>query len=78
MGGGSSDAASCLLALNRLWALNLPLSRLAHIGLALGADVPFFLRGRNAWVEGIGEQSSGYTPAAHFAVVKPAADSIPD
>jgi 4-diphosphocytidyl-2-C-methyl-D-erythritol kinase len=36
--------------------LNLPVARLAQIGLALGADVPFFLRGRNAWVEGIGEQ----------------------
>jgi 4-diphosphocytidyl-2-C-methyl-D-erythritol kinase len=63
MGGGSSDAATCLLALNRLWNLNLSLSRLAHIGLKLGADVPFFLAGRNAWVEGIGEQiTSGYTP----------------
>ena len=56
MGGGSSDAASCLLALNRLWGLNYPLARLAQIGLALGADVPFFLGGRNAWVEGVGEQ----------------------
>jgi 4-diphosphocytidyl-2-C-methyl-D-erythritol kinase len=55
MGGGSSDAATCLLALNRLWKLNLPVSALAKIGLSLGADVPFFLCGRNAWVEGIGE-----------------------
>src|SRR6476659_8973061 len=55
MGGGSSDAASCLLALNRLWGLNYPLARLAQIGLALGADVPFFIAGRNAWVEGVGE-----------------------
>ena len=72
MGGGSSDAASCLLALNRLWNLELPLRELEKIGLALGADVPFFLRGRNAWVEGIGEQ---ITPielaAARFAVAKP-------
>ena len=56
MGGGSSDAASTLLALNRLWQLNLPLPRLEALGLQLGADVPFFLRGHNAWVEGVGEQ----------------------
>jgi len=72
MGGGSSDAASCLLALNRLWNLRLPLSRLLEIGLKLGADVPFFLAGRNAWVEGIGEK---LTPLdidpARFLVVKP-------
>ena len=48
LGGGSSDAASCLLALNRLWRLNLSLQQLEKIGLGLGADVPFFLRGRNA------------------------------
>jgi len=72
MGGGSSDAATCLLALNRLWDLQLPLAALEKIGLALGADVPFFLRGRNAWVEGIGEK---ITPIdlhpARFAVLKP-------
>lgn len=72
MGGGSSDAATCLLALNRLWRLNLPLARLCEIGLKLGADVPFFLHGRNAWVEGIGEQITPITlPRARFAVVKP-------
>ncbi|WP_225781101.1 4-(cytidine 5'-diphospho)-2-C-methyl-D-erythritol kinase [Xenophilus sp. Marseille-Q4582] len=72
MGGGSSDAATCLLALNRLWGLHLPLARLERIGLALGADVPFFLRGRNAWVEGVGEQITPVTlPAAQFAVLKP-------
>jgi 4-diphosphocytidyl-2-C-methyl-D-erythritol kinase len=72
MGGGSSDAASCLLALNRLWRLNLPLAALERIGLALGADVPFFLRGRNAWVEGVGERITPIAlPAARFAVVKP-------
>ncbi|MEZ2298192.1 4-(cytidine 5'-diphospho)-2-C-methyl-D-erythritol kinase [Variovorax sp. RCC_210] len=72
MGGGSSDAATCLLALNRLWGLNLPLSRLAHIGLKLGADVPFFLGGHNAWVEGVGEQLTAVTlPSARFAVAKP-------
>jgi 4-diphosphocytidyl-2-C-methyl-D-erythritol kinase len=74
MGGGSSDAATCLLALNRLWNLALDLPALEKIGLALGADVPFFLRGRNAWVEGIGEQITPISlPPARFAVVKPAA-----
>ncbi|MCS4509358.1 4-(cytidine 5'-diphospho)-2-C-methyl-D-erythritol kinase [Xylophilus ampelinus] len=78
MGGGSSDAASCLLALNRLWALDLPLERLEALGLRLGADVPFFLRGHNAWVEGVGErilplEGDAVLPAARFAVVKPAA-----
>jgi 4-diphosphocytidyl-2-C-methyl-D-erythritol kinase len=74
MGGGSSDAASCLLALNRLWNLGLDLPALEKIGLALGADVPFFLRGRNAWVEGIGERITPISlPPARFAVVKPAA-----
>ncbi|MGE0100241.1 MAG: 4-(cytidine 5'-diphospho)-2-C-methyl-D-erythritol kinase [Hydrogenophaga sp.] len=73
MGGGSSDAATTLLALNRLWGLNLSRGDLAAIGLQLGADVPFFLGGRNAWVEGVGER---LTPIrlqpARFVVVKPA------
>mgnify|MGYP000561886286 CR=1 FL=1 len=74
MGGGSSDAASTLLALNRLWNLQLPLSRLEQMGLQLGADVPFFLRGHNAWVEGIGEQiTPAALPPARFCVLKPAA-----
>ncbi len=73
MGGGSSDAASCLLALNRLWGLGLNGSALERIGLALGADVPFFLRGCNAWVEGIGESITPVqVPAGRFLVVKPA------
>jgi 4-diphosphocytidyl-2-C-methyl-D-erythritol kinase len=72
MGGGSSDAATCLLALNRLWKLGLTRSQLAPIGLALGADVPFFLHGRNAWVEGIGERITPIAlPPARFAVAKP-------
>jgi 4-diphosphocytidyl-2-C-methyl-D-erythritol kinase len=74
LGGGSSDAASTLLALNRLWQLDWPLERLLPIGLALGADVPFFLAGTNALARGIGE---ALTPAAvepaWFAVAKPAA-----
>lgn len=78
MGGGSSDAASTLLALNRLWKLHLSLPALEAIGLSLGADVPFFLRGRNAWVEGIGEiitplEKAHQLPSACFAVVKPEA-----
>ena len=72
MGGGSSDAATTLLALNRLWGLNWPLSKLMPLGLALGADVPFFLGGHNAWVEGIGEKITPINvPPARFAVVKP-------
>jgi 4-diphosphocytidyl-2-C-methyl-D-erythritol kinase len=72
MGGGSSDAATTLLALNRLWKLNLSKQQLAQIGLKLGADVPFFIHGDNAWVEGIGEQISPVeVPKAHFLVVKP-------
>ncbi len=73
MGGGSSDAATTLLALNRLWQLNLTKQQLAQIGLKLGADVPFFIHGSNAWVEGIGEQITPIDlPKAHFLVVKPA------
>lgn len=73
MGGGSSDAASTLLALNRLWGLGLDRAGLSAIGLTLGADVPFFLGGRNAWVEGIGERLTPIDlPAADFLVVKPA------
>jgi 4-diphosphocytidyl-2-C-methyl-D-erythritol kinase len=72
MGGGSSDAASTLLALNRLWSLNLSLERLMQLGLGLGADVPFFLSGHHAWVEGIGEKITRMEiPASHFLVVKP-------
>ena len=72
MGGGSSDAASTLLALNRLWRLNLSRDALARLGLSLGADVPFFVHGNNAWVEGIGEQITPLAlPSARFVVVKP-------
>ncbi|MDB5932094.1 MAG: 4-diphosphocytidyl-2-C-methyl-D-erythritol kinase, partial [Polaromonas sp.] len=56
MGGGSSDAASCLLALQRLWGVRLPPEKLRALALSLGADVPFFLSGGHAWVEGIGEK----------------------
>lgn len=74
LGGGSSDAASTLLALNRLWGLHWPRSRLLSLGLTLGADVPFFLGGRNAIVEGIGERLTPVPVARQWlAVLKPAA-----
>lgn len=77
LGGGSSDAATTLIALNRLWGLHWPRTRLAELGLRLGADVPFFIGGRPAWVEGIGErlQPISITPR-WWAVLKPPA-SIP-
>ena len=56
MGGGSSDAATTLMGLNRLWNLNLPQEELLQMAPKLGADVPFFIFGQNAWAEGIGEQ----------------------
>ena len=56
LGGGSSDAATVLIALNSLWQLNLSRKELMSLGLKLGADVPFFIFGKNAWAEGIGEQ----------------------
>lgn len=56
LGGGSSDAATVLVALNRLWSLGLDAEALARLGLELGADVPVFVRGRAAWVEGVGER----------------------
>jgi 4-diphosphocytidyl-2-C-methyl-D-erythritol kinase len=76
LGGGSSDAASTLLALNRLWGLGWPRERLAALALTLGADVPFFIGGDNAFVEGIGERLTPLPadawPAQWLAVVKPA------
>lgn len=72
MGGGSSDAASTLLALNRLWKIGFTVAQLSQIGLRLGADVPFFLGGHNAWVEGIGEKITPLTVAPmRFVVLKP-------
>lgn len=74
LGGGSSDAATTLLALNRLWDLNWPRQRLARLGAQIGADVPFFIGGQNAFVEGIGEQLTPIkAPKQWLAVVKPAA-----
>jgi 4-diphosphocytidyl-2-C-methyl-D-erythritol kinase len=72
MGGGSSDAATTLIALNRLWGLGLARSELAAIALPLGADVPFFLHGGNAFAEGVGEElHSVATPPAWYAVIWP-------
>ena len=72
LGGGSSDAASVLLALNRLWELKLSRVRLIEIGLALGADVPFFVFGSPAFGSGIGELLNAVTlPTMWFAVVAP-------
>ncbi|MCB2017446.1 MAG: 4-(cytidine 5'-diphospho)-2-C-methyl-D-erythritol kinase [Hydrogenophaga sp.] len=73
MGGGSSDAATCLIALNRLWRLGLDRRQLAEVAVGLGADVPFFIGGRNAWVEGIGERLTPVSlPQSKFVVIKPA------
>lgn len=55
LGGGSSDAATTLVALNELWGTGLDVDALAELGLSLGADVPVFVRGRSAWAEGVGE-----------------------
>ena len=72
MGGGSSDAASTLLALNRLWGLDWPRERLLALALTIGADVPFFVGGRNAFVEGIGERLTPIRFASQrFVVLKP-------
>jgi 4-diphosphocytidyl-2-C-methyl-D-erythritol kinase len=61
LGGGSSDAATVLLALNQLWDLHWSRARLASLAVRLGADVPFFVQGHNAWVEGIGERITPVT-----------------
>ena len=58
LGGGSSDAATTLLALNRIWKTGLSTTQLAKLGLSLGADVPIFIHGRSAWAEGVGENLS--------------------
>ena len=72
LGGGSSDAATMLLALNHLWQLNLSRAELMQIGLTLGADVPVFIFGQNAWAEGIGEQLTKIDlPEQYFVVLTP-------
>jgi len=72
LGGGSSDAATVLIALNHLWNLGLNKTTLMELGLKLGADVPFFIFGENAWVEGIGEKIQPIQlPTTHFVIVTP-------
>lgn len=72
LGGGSSDAATVLLALNRLWGLGLSREALADLGLNLGADVPVFVHGQAAWVEGIGERLTSVDfPAEVYLLVEP-------
>ena len=74
LGGGSSDAASVLLALNRLWATDLPRDALIAIGVRLGADVPFFLGGEPAMARGIGERLAPVSlPVTWFAIAVPPA-----
>ncbi|MBC7657515.1 MAG: 4-(cytidine 5'-diphospho)-2-C-methyl-D-erythritol kinase [Frankiaceae bacterium] len=71
-GGGSSDAATVLVALNHLWRTGLDETALAGLGLELGADVPVFIFGRNAWAEGVGERLTAIPLApAWFVVVEP-------
>jgi len=69
LGGGSSDAATTLVALNHLWGLELPVDQLAEIGLQLGADVPVFVRGKAAWAEGVGEQLTSIEPEEYWYLV---------
>ncbi len=76
LGGGSSDAATCLVALNQLWGLKWPLEKLAVLGLKLGADVPVFVHGRTAWAEGVGERLTPLYPPlapaeANYLILKP-------
>ena len=72
VGGGSSDAATVLVALNELWRLRLPAEELAAMGLALGADVPVFVQGQAAWGEGVGELLTPVDfPEAIYLLVRP-------
>ena len=72
LGGGSSDAATTLHALNHLWGCGLGVASLSTLGLSLGADVPLFVHGRSAWAEGIGEQLTPMSlPEAWYLVLLP-------
>jgi 4-diphosphocytidyl-2-C-methyl-D-erythritol kinase len=72
LGGGSSDAATTLLALNELWNCHLTLDELGRIGLPLGADVPVFIQGSSAWAEGVGERLTPVTlPEKWYVVIYP-------
>ena len=75
-GGGSSDAATVLVVLDRLWNLNLGIDRLAALGLQLGADVPVFVHGHNAWAEGVGDELTAVDlPPAWYVVASPGVHS---
>lgn len=69
LGGGSSDAATTLVALNHLWHCELSLQALAEIGVTLGADVPVFVMGQAAWAEGVGEKLTPFTPPTPWYLV---------
>ncbi len=69
LGGGSSNAATVLLALNHLWQANLPLAELAKLGLALGADVPIFIHGFAAFAEGVGEELTPVLPKEYWYLI---------
>lgn len=72
LGGGSTDAATALLALNHLWDCGLSADALAELGLPLGADVPVFVRGFSAWAEGVGERLEAVTlPERWYVIVRP-------
>jgi len=72
LGGGSSDAATTLIALNYLWHCQLTQKELQELALKLGADVPFFIFGQNAWAEGVGEKLSPFSiPARNYLVLAP-------
>ena len=72
LGGGSSDAATTLVALNEIWGLGLGPDRLAEFGLELGADIPLFIHGHSAWGEGVGERLTPLElPPRHYAIVFP-------
>lgn len=72
LGGGSSDAATTLVALNEIWDLHWPVGRLASMGRELGADLPLFIHGHSAWGEGIGERLTPMDlPPRYFAVIFP-------
>lgn len=72
LGGGSSDAATTLVALNRLWDLDLSVSRLVELGIKLGADVPVFINGQAAWAEGVGEKLQSVSlPEPWYVVIMP-------
>jgi len=72
LGGGSSDAATVLVVLNKLWGVNLPAEKLMQLGLSLGADVPIFIYGHSAWAEGVGEKIQEINiPEQWVIIIKP-------